>query len=156
MKMSDGASSFRAEINELKYRFDKFSNYDSLATISRARSQLHSARIKQKDLDYLLEKSESAKKESKRASELARRVFDNASDILNNLNNFDNLVQLGQSRLAEAEQKISLIDENDRIVQSLLEDFALKMSDLSFSIQSAKETSIKSSSKIGDFLKVSC
>jgi hypothetical protein len=83
-----------------------------LSAIGFAQTQLNTAKMRQKDIDYLHNIAEKARSSSESASNMANEVFANASKILETLENFDEIVAKGKEKLDGVESAKKLTQDN--------------------------------------------
>jgi len=109
-----------------------------LSAIGFAQTQLNTAKLRQKDIDYLYNIAEKARNNSESASKMANEVFANASKILQTLENFDEIVSKGKQKLDGVESAKNLTQANLDQVQEALRDFDQKLFDLNSKIEDIK------------------
>jgi len=78
----------KIDVEELKEKINKFVEGDSMRSTIAAQSQLSSATIKQKDIDYLLEVMLQTKANSEYGVKTATEVYENATKIYEALKSF--------------------------------------------------------------------
>jgi hypothetical protein len=104
--------------------------------------------IKQ-DIDYLFNLSDRTKNESDSAIKLANEVFENATKVLNTLNNFENIINQGKKSLDEAEALKPTIDGNIKSSEELLLQIQQKLQKTKVALNEAKRSSDKSINMLG-------
>ncbi len=99
--------------------------------------------------------AQKTRSESDQASNLAMNVFNNATKILETLDDFDELVSSGKEKLKQAELSRSQTEDNNRKMTSLIKQVREKLSDLNFSVEEIKRASTKSSNILNETFIVS-
>lgn len=132
------------EIDNLKLKFDQFSNVDSSRSISMAQSHLSNAKIKQNDIDYLFSLAEKTRNESNEANELTKQIFENATIILNTLKTFDQLILEGKEKMSKSLRLKPLIENKLELANTEANKFEKKIEYLNELIDSIKKISSQS------------
>lgn len=138
-------NSMKKEINDLKLKFSQLSNTDSLRSIGSAQTYLNEAKIKQKDIDYLLNIAEKTRNQSDSASSLAKQIFENATKIFETLKRFDQLILEGSEKMRKALDLKPLIDDNLFQSEALANKFNKQLRVLNDQIENVKIVSTTSS-----------
>lgn len=100
--------------NRLKDLNSKVKDYDSnsIVDIQKAQQAIHSASIKDTDMNKLLERSENAKNLSDKSYNMANMAYNNASNILNTLENFKQVIAANKLKAEKAQVLKSEINGN--------------------------------------------
>jgi len=129
----------KIDVEELKEKINKFVEGDSMRSTIAAQSQLSSATIKQKDIDYLLEVMLQTKANSEYGVKTATEVYENATKIYEALKSSDQLVLNGKQKVAESQKLVPLIEENllgseeaNKILQKKLYDLENQIEHVKF------------------------
>lgn len=149
-EISSKSSAIKTKVEDLKNKFETFINADSLSSIGSAQTQLNSAKIKQKDLDYLFQLAERIRNQSNSATNLANEVYNNATTISNTLEKFDQLVSDGKDKLKQAEGLKSLTEINIKDSRDKLRMTQEKLRNLNNNLEELKRTSSKSNSILNE------
>jgi len=149
-EINSKTASIKTDIEELKSKFEKFTNVDSISSIGSAQTQLNSAKIKQKDIDYLMQLAERIKNQSDSATTLANEVYQNASTISNALEKFDQLVSDGKDKLKQADSLKSLTEINIKDGRDKLRLTQEKLQSLNKNLDELKRMSSRSSNVLTD------
>lgn len=152
--LNTNSSTLRKKIDDLKAKFEQFANVDSLNTIGEAQTKLNSAQIKQKDIEHLYILAERTRNETDKANKLAKEVHENATNILNTLEKFDELITSGKEKVANAEKLKPEIEENIKTSQNLAVELNGQLSSLNAKLNDIKSISSKSQNILIDANKV--
>ena len=105
-------------------------------------------------MDILFRIAEKTRNESDHASNLAASIYNNATKILETLEDFDVLVTEGKEKLKQAETNRALTEENNRKMNQLIKQIREKIRDLNVSIDEVRKLSSKSSNILSDTFAV--
>lgn len=105
-------------------------------------------------MDYLFKIAQKTKNESDFSSSLAMEVYNNATKILQTLEDFDELVTTGKEKLKQAEMNRSLTEENNRKMNNQLKQIREKIKELNTAIDDIKKSSLKSSNILNETFSV--
>lgn len=98
--------------------------------------------------------AERTRNETDKANELAKEVHENATNILNTLEQFDELVSSGKQKVANAELLKPKIDENIKNSNNLLLELNSQLSSLNNKLNEIQSISGKSQNMLVEVNKV--
>ncbi|CAF0707486.1 unnamed protein product [Brachionus calyciflorus] len=142
------ANSLKKEIENLRAKFEQFSNIDSLSIVGNAQTQLNKAHVKQKDIDFLYDFAERVRQQADSAQNITKELFSNASKILETLGKFDQLILSGKENLEKAESLQNETENNIKMSNELYVTLNTKLNNLIEKLDQVKKTSLETESKI--------
>ena len=98
--------------------------------------------------------AERTRNETDKATKLAKEVHENATNILNTLEKFDELITSGKEKVANAERLKPEIEENIKMSNSLAIEINSQLSSLNSKLNDIKSISTKSQNILTDANKV--
>lgn len=100
--------------------------------------------FKKKDIDYLFNLAERTRNETEKANALAKEVYQNATNILETLEKFDELISAGKEKVKQSESLKPIIEENIQNSKKLMNEVNSQLDNLNLKLNEIKSISTKS------------